>query len=287
MIKKKFAGHPKLAYGRPHILYLLNDLERVTDDKKNSREYVRVLSECAATETKVLDWYDCVKNLTRDIEEDFDLAILIGRFGSLIGEDLKNRGVTIDKTIVFGITRLSDDNWKRIAYVNYPKTESLKEQLSAIKSHAKNSKNICIVDDVTYSGATRKSLDSLRKFRHLRISAIDLVTIQPTLEKENRYYDSWYSGFLVNADPYPTLGSDNQADVMNVSEFLFLTENIGWADIAKVDRNHFLLDGNFEIVKKSSYTDNPERTQICFGDNAGKVIEFTKRFRQILKPINL
>ncbi len=207
----------------------------------------------------------------------------MGRIGNAISEDLKNEGVQLGNAITFYVTRLSNHKWEKIAYINTPGHLSLKDQADEIKKVIKNSMQIAVIDDVTYSGGTRKVLESIIDCGK-KITAIDLITIG-SAKKINRYCHNWVSGLALKEDPYPTINSRKQADVMNVSEFIYPSKNIGEITAGKTDSNNVLWNGSFQILKKCAYTENKERNTVYFDKKGDHVRKETKKFQKILLPL--
>ncbi len=277
-------SNTKAKYGRSDTFYLLDDLHRISGDIENSEKYTDLLKKHSCTETKVVHWEECIKSLAKKIKKQkFDATICIGRIGAIIAEDLKKEGVELGSTLTFFVTRLSNRKWEKIAYINTPGHPSLKDQAVVIKKIIKKCQNIAIIDDVTYSGGTRKVLEEIIG-TDKKVTAIDLITIR-NAKKINRYCDKWISGLTLKEDPYPTINSSNQADVMNVSEFIYPSKNIGEIISGKIDHNNVLWDGDFKIFKKCSYTENKERDTVYFGKDGEYIKKETRKFQKVLLPL--
>jgi len=291
MIKKQedhhakiFLNDTKMGYGRCDVFYLLDDLYRISGDAENSKKYTSLLKNHSFTKTKVVPWKNCLNKLSSKLKgREFDVTISIGRVGNLISNDLKKDGIKLGKTITFYVTRLSDYKWKKIAYINTPGHPSLKKQSSEIEKIIQKAKNIAIIDDVTYSGGTRKVLEKILGPQK-SIVAIDLITIK-NAKKINKYYTEWISGICLGHDPYPTTNSAKQADVMNVSEFIYPSKNIGKITAGKIDSDKVLWSGVCKIFKKCAYTSNSERNNVYFGKHGQHIQKETRKFRKILPPL--
>ncbi len=283
-IQKVFMNDTKIGYGKSDIFYLLDDLCRITGDLENSKKYTSLLEKHSATKTKVVSWEKCIKTLSKKLEKHkFDVTISIGRVGNLISQDLEKLGINLGKTTTFYVTRLSNYRWRKIAYINTPGQPSLNDQASEIKNMIKNAEHIAIIDDVTYSGGTRKVLEKIIGLNK-KVTAIDLITIKKAQEI-NKYYDNWISGVHLKHDPYPTTNSSNQADIMNVSEFIYPSKNIGKIISGSTDCNKVLWDGNCKIFKKCAYTANKERNTVYFGEHGKHVHKETKKFQVMMPPL--
>ena len=277
-------SNTKVRYGRSDTFYLLDDLHRISGDIENSKKYADLLKKHSRTKTKVVHWEECIKSLAKKIKnQKFDATICIGRIGNLISEDLKKEGVELGNTVTFFVTRLSNRKWEKIAYINTPDHSSLEDQAIAIRKIIKKHRDIAIIDDVTYSGGTRKVLEEIIGTGK-KVTAIDLITIK-NAKKINRYCDKWISGLTLKEDPYPTINSSNQADVMNVSEFIYPSKNIGKIIEGEIDSNSVLWSGNFKIFKKCSYTENKERDTVYFGKDGEYVKKETRKFQKVLLPL--
>lgn len=282
--KKIFLHDTKMGYGRSDFFYLLDDLNRISGYTRWAKEYTDLLKNSSCTNTKVISWDFCLRNIAKKLkQEKFDVTISIGRVGNLIAEDLKNKNICLGKTFTFFVTRLSDPKWKKIAYINTPGKPSLLTQAKKIKELTKKAKRIAIIDDVTYSGGTRKVLEHIIGKKKLT-TAIDLLTIKNTMGV-NTYYTNWISGKYIHGDPYPTLNSNRQADIMNVSEFIYPSKNIGYIISGKVDCNKVLWSGKLKILKKCAYTANKERNLVYFGDQGNHIKKETKKFCNLLPQL--
>lgn len=281
---KVFLNDTKMGHGRSNIFYLLDDLYRISGDVENSKKYTSLLKERSFTKTKVVPWKNCLNKLSNKLKKhEFDVSIGIGRVGDLILNDLEKEGIKLGKTITFYVTRLSDYKWKKIAYINTPGHLSLEDQAVEIQKIINGAKKIAIVDDVTYSGGTRKVLEKIIGSKK-SVTAIDLMTIK-SAKKINKYYTEWISGVCLSHDPYPTTNSTKQADIMNVSEFIYPSKNIGKIIKGKVDADKVLWSGDCKIFKKCAYTSNNERNTVYFGDHGQYIKKETKRFQKILPPL--
>lgn len=280
--RKIFLSSTKMGYGRPDILYFLNDLGRVSNDYFLSNGYAHLLNDNCATNSEILEWEDCITRLEKQLKKQkFDFSIGIGNLGRYIITDLLKRGVAMGDAEVFYVTRLSNSRWEKIGYVHTPERPALEEQMRRIERKMKNKKRVAIVDDVTYSGGTRKALLPLFG-RGKKFCAIDLITLA-TAKKKFPLYTDWYSGYMLKYDPYPTLASKSQADVMNVSEFIYPSKYIGKITQGAPDKNKILWSGKYSIFKKYAYTSSTERRQVYFGESSSLVYEETKRLQKFLK----
>ncbi len=274
-----------MSYGRPEILYLLNDLGRISNDHSLSNDYVRLLHENTAADSGVLEWASCLDSLEEQLKnESFDCSIGIGNLGRIIISDLLKRGVKMGEPEVFYVTRLSNDKWEKVGYIHAPYQPTqltLEEQLKKINKKIAKAKKVAIVDDVTYSGGTRKVLSKFFN-KKCRFYAIDLVTLKSAIRK-NQYYKKWYSSFIIKHDPYPTLNSHRQADVMNVSEYVYPSKYVGKIIKGKLDKNKILWNGEYKIFKKYAYTASQERNKVYFSNNADFVCRATRKLQKNLK----
>lgn len=274
-----------MSYGRPEILYLLNDLGRISRDHSLSNDYVRLLRENTAANSDVLEWAACLDSLEEQLKnESFDCSIGVGNLGRLIVEDLLDRKIKMGEPEVFYVTRLSNDKWEKVGYIHSPyqsPQSSLKEQVEKINKKIAQARKVAIVDDVTYSGGTRKVLANFFN-KQCQFYAIDLVTLKSAIRK-NRYYKKWYSSFVIKHDPYPTLNSKRQADVMNVSEYVYPSKYVGKIVKGELDKNKILWDGQYKIFKRYAYTASRERNEVYFGDSADLVCRATKKLQKNLK----
>jgi len=270
--------------GRCDIFYLLDDLHRVSGDKENSRKYVDLLKKHSFPKTKVVSWDYCLKRLTEKLQGcSFDVSIGMGKTGNLISNDLKDRGIKLGSLITFYVTRLSNHKWEKIAYMHTPGHQSLDKQAKEIKKIIINAKNIAIIDDVTYSGGTRKILEKIIA-NGQSVTAVDLVTIK-SAKKINNYNADWVSGICLSHDPYPTTNSKRQVDVMNVSEFIYPSKIIGKILKGKVDDNKVLWKGDVKVLRKVPYTDNNERNTVYFGKHGKHIQKETRKIQKKLKSI--
>jgi hypothetical protein len=283
--RKIFLSSTKMSYGRPEILYLLNDLGRISNDHDLSNEYVSLLHKNTAAASAIIEWSFCLDSLAKQLEkESFDCAIGVGNLGRLIVEDLLARGVKMGESEVFYVTRLSNDKWEKVGYIHSPyqlPQSSLKEQVEKINKKIAKARKVAIVDDVTYSGGTRKVLANFFN-KQCQFYAIDLVTLKSAIRK-NQYYKKWYSSFVIKHDPYPTLNSRRQADVMNVSEYVYPSKYVGKIVKGRLDRNKILWNGQYKIFKRYAYTASHERNEVYFGGSADLVCRATKKLQKNLK----
>ncbi len=281
---KVFMNATKVGYGRSDVFYLLEDLNRISQNPILAYHYSNLLKKNSASTARMVSWENCIDRLVSKLhDEKFDVTIGIGRLGSLIIEDLIAGGVSLGQAKNFYITRLSNSRWEKIAYVNTPGFPSLAEQAEDILRLLKGAKRVAIIDDVSYSGGTRKTLEKLISSRH-KVTAIDLITVK-TAQKVNPYYDKWISGLLLNYDPYPTLNSARQVDVMNVSEFIYPSKIIGRIERGRIDDSGILWNGSYRIFKKCAYTSNRERNIVYFGDHGINVYYETRKLQKLLFPL--
>jgi hypothetical protein len=280
-MKKIFLNSTKINYGRPDEMYILNDLSRISKNEFISDKFVNFLSKNLLFKSKIINWDDCISILEKKLKkENFDLSIGIGNFGKMIIEDLKKRKIEMGKSITFHITRLSNERWEKIGYVNSFKYPTIKKQILKISKNIKNYKKIAIVDDITYSGGTRKSLSFL-KDNNKFLFAIDLITINSAKNIKNNYR-KWFSSINIKEDPYPTLYSDFQVDVMNASEFIYPSKNVGKITKGNFNENKILYNGTFQ-AKSYPYTSNKLRNQVYFGKKSNHICKKISYFRNKLK----
>ncbi|MCX6712785.1 MAG: hypothetical protein NTY66_01100 [Candidatus Vogelbacteria bacterium] len=191
---KVFMNATKVGYGRSDVFYLLEDLNRISRNPMLAYHYTNLLRlNSASPLARVVTWESCIDRLVSKLrDEKFDLTIGLGRLGGMIIEDLIDGGVQVGRAQIFYITRLSNAGWEKIAYVNTPGYPSLADQAEDLHRLLKKAKRVAIVDDVSYSGGTRKALEKLIGSHH-KVTAIDLITIK-TAKKTNTYYHNWVSG---------------------------------------------------------------------------------------------
>lgn len=264
---KLFMNSTKVGYGRPDIMYLLDDFGRITGDNNLAKNFTQILIDNFAFKSCVVSWDNCISTLAQKLaKEKFDFSIGIGSFGEMVVKDLLKRKVEMGDFDVFYVTRISNSAWEKIGYVQSEGKPTIKKQMTLISNKIKKRgyKKIAIVDDVTYSGGTRKTLSDIKKFSHIDVCGIDLITLK-SAKNDNNDYKKWFSGITVKHDPYPTLNSKKQADVMSVSEFVFPSKCIGRVKEGSINANQILYDGKYDIISKQPYTANNERNEVYFG----------------------
>ncbi len=282
---KVFMGSTKMGYGRPDVMYLLNDFGRITGNENLGKELDSILSDNFIFKSHSIDWSKCLSNLAEKLEgEHFDFSIGIGNFGEMIIKDLLGRGVEMGSYEIFYITRLSNHLWEKIGYVHSIEKPTVKEQRESILEVIKKNgyKKIAIVDDVTYSGGTRKALCDIGKINQADVYGVDLITLN-SAKKSDESYKKWFSGYTVEEDPYPTLNSGKQADVMSVSEFILPSKYIGEVIEGKIDEDKILQNGKYRIFKKHPYISSEERNKVYFGDKASCVHRKISELRKKIK----